>query len=458
MTKVPFSLPLIDDAVQAEVNDCLTNTGWLTTGPKVRQLEEEVKKLCGAKAALCVNSWTSGAMLMLRWFDIGPGDEVIIPAYTYSATALCVMNIGAKPVMVDVGDDFNIALKNIRAAITSKTKAILPVDVGGYPCDYDRIMELVNEVFEPSGETGSETSGTKVKRHRKPLFLLRENFSSNGTAVSEKIAPKVQFKAKSERQKKLGRPLVLADAAHSIGALYKGRPAGTLADVTVFSLHSVKNITTGEGGCICLNLPHPFDNQAEYQFLKAFALNGQTKSAFEKNQPGAWRYDIIAQGLKVNMPDICAAIGLAQIRKYESELLPERKRIFTQYNEAFSQYDWAILPPFEQGDTVSSCHLYMLRITGIGEEERDEIIRLISEKGVGVNVHYIPMAMLTLFINKGYDIADYPNTYRLYANEISLPIYNGLTEEQVAYVIEAVVDGVEKVMARSFVMEQVPSE
>ncbi len=396
MTKtfnIPFCLPLIAPSVIAEVNDCLTNTGWLTTGPKVRQLEEEVKKLTGVEAALCINSWTSGAMLMLRWFDIGPGDEVIIPAYTYSATALCVLNIGARPVMVDVGDDFNISVDNIRAAITPRTKAILPVDVGGWPCDYDAIMALVQEpdigrLFQPA----------------------------------------------SQRQEMLGRPLVLSDAAHSIGATYKNRPSGTLADATVFSFHSVKNVTTGEGGCICLSLPHPFDNGAEYQFLKAFALNGQNKSAFEKNQVGAWRYDIIAQGLKVNMPDICAAIGLAQIRMYATELLPERHRIFQQYNEGFKNCDWAILPPYDQDNRLTSCHLYMLRIRGAGETERDAIIQRISEAGIGVNVHYIPMAMLTLFKNLGYRIEDYPNTYRLYANEISLPIYNGLTEEQVEYV------------------------
>ncbi len=405
--QIPFALPVIDADVIAEVNDCLTNTGWLTTGPKVRQLEEEIKKLTGAEAALCVNSWTSGAMLMLRWFDIGPGDEVIIPAYTYSATALCVMNIGASVVMVDVKDDFNIDPAKIRAAITPRTKAILPVDIGGYPCDYDEIMALVNESF----------------------------------AVD-------RFTPNSERQRQLGRPLVLVDAAHSIGATYKGKQTGTLADATVFSLHSVKNITTGEGGCICLSLPHPFENLAEYQFLKAFALNGQNKSAFEKNQVGAWRYDIIAQGLKINMPDICAAIGLAQIRKYASELLPERKRIFEKYNEAFSKHDWAILPPYKTATKEICGHLYLLRIAGADESQRDEIIQLIAEQGVGVNVHYIPMAMLTLFKSRGYKMSDYPNTYRLYANEISLPIYNGLDDEKVAYVIQAVEDAVEAVMSR----------
>jgi len=403
--QIPFALPVIDADVIHEVNDCLTNTGWLTTGPKVRQLEEEIKKLTGVEAALCINSWTSGAMLMLRWFDIGPGDEVIIPAYTYSATALCAMNIGATPVMVDVNDDFNISVENIKNAITPLTKAILPVDIGGFPCDYEAIMTLVNEA------------------------LVKELFQPN-----------------SPRQQKLGRPLVLVDAAHSIGATYKGQQTGGLADATVFSLHSVKNVTTGEGGCVCLSLPHPFDNLTEYQFLKAFALNGQNKSAFEKNQVGAWRYDIIAQGLKINMPDICAAIGLAQIRKYASELLPERKRIFEKYNQAFSKHDWAILPPYKTTIKESCGHLYLLRINGADESQRDEIIQLISAEGVGVNVHYIPMAMLTLFKERGYHIEDYPNTYRLYANEISLPIYNGLDDAKVDYIIQSVEAAVEAVM------------
>lgn len=394
---IPFCLPLIDDDVIAEVNDCLTNTGWLTTGPKVRELETEIGKLTSTPV-LCVNSWTSGAMLMLRWLGIGPGDEVIIPAYTYSATALCALNIGAKVVMVDVGADFNMDAEKLRAALTPCTKAVIPVDIGGWPCDYDALK-----------------------------------------AVLESQEMKTMFQPANARQEQLGRPLLLADAAHSLGATYKNRPSGSLADTTVFSLHSVKNVTTGEGGAICLALPHPFDNVAEYQFLKSFALNGQTKSAFEKNQPGAWRYDIIDQGLKVNMPDICAAIGLAQIRKYQSELLPDRRRIFQQYNAAFPQKDWAVLPPYQDEIFSSSCHLYMLRIDRATEAQRDALIQKIAEAGVGVNVHYIPMAMLTLFKNLGYRMEDYPKTYSLYANEITLPVYNGLTEEQVDIVAQAVI-------------------
>ena len=399
---IPFSLPLIDEDVIAEVNDALTNTGWLTTGPKVRQLEAEISKITGTPV-LCVNSWTSGAMLMLRWLGVGPGDEVIIPAYTYSATALCAMNLGATVVMVDVDDDFTIDPDNVRAAVTEHTKVVIPVDMAGWPADYDAINAMLDE-------------------------------------------PEVRakYRPSSPRQEKLGRILVVSDAAHSIGATYKGRPDGQLADATVFSLHSVKNITTGEGGAIAIDLPAPFDNEEEYIFLRALALNGQTKSAYEKNQPGAWRYDIIDQGLKVNLPDIGAAIGLAQIRKYESTLLPDRKRIFARYQAGFAGYDWAIRPVEKNAERESSCHLYLLRIGGADESRRDRIIQSIAERGVGVNVHYIPMPMLTLFKNRGYRIEDYPVTYSLYANEITLPLYNGLTDDQIDEVIQAVIDSVEE--------------
>ena len=296
-------------------------------------------------------------------------------------------------------DDFTINPSKIKAAVSSKTKAIIPVDIGGWPCDYDRINEVLND--------------QDVKN---------------------------LFNPQSPNQIKLGRILVLADAAHSVGAFYKGKPIGTVADVTIFSLHSVKNITTGEGGAICLNLPEPFSHPEEYKFLKALSINGQTKSAFEKNQAGGWRYDIIAQGLKVNMPDICASVGLAQIRKYKSTLLPERKEIFHFYDQKFSVHDWAILPLAETEERTSSFHLYLLRIKDITEVQRDAIIQQISSKGVGVNVHYIPMPMLTLFKNLGNKMEDYPNTYKLYANEISLPIYNGLTKEQLTRVVEAVVE------------------
>lgn len=396
--KIPFSLPLIDADVIAEMHDTLTNTRWLTSGPKVKALEFEIQKFIGNDNALCVNSWTSGAMLILRWFGVGPGDEVIVPAYTYSATALCAMNIGAKPIMVDVNEDFTINADKIKAVITPKTKAVIPVDLGGYPCDYDSIKEVIN-------------------------------------------APEIKkmFTPDNERQKMLGRILILSDAAHSFGATYKGIPAGKISDATVFSFHSVKNITTGEGGGIVLNLPEPFDNIEQLNFLRIFSLNGQNKSAFEKNQIGNWRYDIIDQGLKINMPDLCATIGLAQIRKYRNELLPDRKRIYDFYVKALSQYKWAIIPPYKNGGTESSYHLFLLRIKDFTEDQRDEMIRIISKNEVGVNVHYMPMPMLSLFKSKGYVMSDYPVAHHLYKNEITLPVYNGLTDEQLDFVVNEIV-------------------
>jgi dTDP-4-amino-4,6-dideoxygalactose transaminase len=396
---IPFSLPLIDNNVINEMQDTLTNTGWLTSGPKVVALEQEFQKLTTAEKVVCVNSWVSGTMLMLRWFGVGAGDEVIVPSYTYCATALACLNMGATPVMVDVLDDFTIDPEKIKATITSKTKVIIPVDIGGLPCDYDKIMNIVKDA--------------KIKK---------------------------MFNPQSPKQEQLGRIMVLADAAHSIGATYKNKPVGVISDITIFSLHSVKNITTGEGGAICLNLPENFSIEDEYKFLKALSINGQTKSAFEKNQVGGWRYDIIAQGLKVNMPDICASVGLAQIRKYQPVLLPERKKIYDYYNEKLLPYDWTILPLKEDNERISSCHLYLLRIKNITEDQRDQIIQKISKKNVGVNVHYIPMPMLTLFKNLGYKMEDYPNTYKLYANEITLPLYNNLTIEQQQYVVDTVVE------------------
>jgi len=396
--KVKFSLPLLDQDVIDEVHHTLADVGWLCAGPQTKALEQEIAKLTGSEAVLCVSSWTSGAMVVLRWLGVGPGDEVIVPAYTFCATAMVVMNLGATPVMVDVKEDFTIDPDKIRAAVTCRTKAIIPVDLGGLPCDYDAVFRAVKDdkvrgMFSPSGDV----------------------------------------------QTKLGRILVLADAAHSIGATYQGVPVGKVADVTVFSFHSAKNITTGEGGGICLSLPSPVSNKDELRYLRALSLNGQTIGAMEKNQPGGWRYDVAAQGFKANMSDLCAAVGLAQIRKYEKELLPERKRIVDFYSQRLSQCDWAMLPPCEDHDRVAACHLYLLRIKGITEAQRDQMILSISAEDVGVNVHYIPMPMLTLFKSNGYRMEDYPVSYELYHNEITLPVYNGLTEEQLEYVVATVV-------------------
>lgn len=395
---IPFSLPLLDESVVNEVVDALTNTGWITSGPKVQQFEQEVGDYVGCPHTIAVSSWTTGAMVVLRWLGIGPGDEVIVPSYTYCATALAVMNVGATPIMVDVESPFHMDIDKLTAAISERTKAIIPVDLGGWPCDYDRILDVLN---------------------------------------SDEVRSK--FRPASRVQEQLGRPLVLSDAAHSLGAERNGKRVGTLTDVTVFSFHSVKNLTTGEGGMICLNLPAGFDPEEERRIVKYLSLNGQTKTALEKSTVGGWRYDIVDQGFKANMPDLCAAVGLAQIRQYESNMMPERKRIFDAYNDAFAGHDWALLPPMQDKNCSSSLHLYQLRIDGIDEEARNGMMRLIAEDGIGVNVHYVPMPMLTLFKNKGYRMSDYPNAFALYANEITLPVYNGLGEDNALTVAKSVI-------------------
>lgn len=400
--KIAFSPPFINDLVKAEVNESL-DSGWITTGPKVNQLENMIADLAKAPKVLCVNSWTSGAMLILNWLGVQKDDEVIIPAYTYCATALAVMHAGAKPVLVDINDDFNISVKNIANAITSKTKAIIPVDIAGWPCDYDEINNLVQQ-------------------------------------------KKALFNATSDVQKKLGRILVMADAAHSIGAKYKGKESGNLTDVTVFSLHAVKNITTAEGGAVCLNLPEPFSNDEVYATLRCYSLNGQTKDAFTKSQAGSWRYDIIYPGLKINMPDVLAAIGIGQLKVYSSNTLIRRFEIFEKYNSYFSNEDWALLPQHQNDDKSSSCHLYALRIKNANENTRDKIITLIAEHDVASNVHFQPLPLLSVFKNMGYDMKNYPNAYAQYENEISLPIYPQLTDEQIAYISQVVIDSVRKVL------------
>ncbi|HEY5371861.1 MAG TPA: DegT/DnrJ/EryC1/StrS family aminotransferase [Hanamia sp.] len=402
--KIPFSPPYIDQDVIDEVVNCL-QSGWITTGPKVKALEQEIKEFSGAEEVLCVNSWTSGAIMMLRWLGIEPGDEVIVPAYTYSATALAVLHAGATPVMVDSNEDFNISVEGILKAITSKTKAIIPVDIAGFPCDYDAIMAIVKE---------------------------------------EKIQQ--LFNPTSEVQKKLGRILVMNDAAHSLGAFYQpGIRTGSETDVAIFSLHAVKNVTTAEGGAICLNLPSSFDNANLYKELRQMTLNCQTKDAFSKSKAGGWRYDITGFGMKINMADVNAAIGLAQIRQYTS-LLERRKRVFDRYVNNLSKYDWVSLPPSKIGGKETSYHIFALRIKAITEQQRDDIIDELSKHEVAVNVHFIPMPMLTFFKNKGYEIADYPQAYKSFAAEISLPIYPQLTGEEVDYVTDSLVKAYEEVI------------
>lgn len=404
--KIPFSPPYVDSDVIAEVVDSL-QSGWITTGPKVKALETEVSKLTGVTNVLCVNSWTSGAILVLKWMGIGKGDEVIVPAYTYSATALAVLHCGATPVMVDVNEDFTINPEKIKVAITEKTKAIIPVDIAGLPCNYDEINDLIKE----------------------PEILKK-------------------FHPNSLNQEKLGRILIISDAAHSIGAEYKNKNTGNLTDITIFSFHAVKNITTAEGGAICINLPEPFSNEEEYKIMRLWTLNGQTKDAFTKSQGGSnsWKYDIIFQGLKMNMPDVCAAIGLAQMKKYQDFLMTERKRVADRYQRFFQSKNWAQTPILQDKNRTSCYHIYSLRFNNITEEQRDKIMEEIAQYEIAVNVHFIPMPMLTLFKNLGYRISDYPVAYDNYSREISLPIYPQLTDEQIDFVCDVVEKAYNKIM------------
>lgn len=405
MINIPFSPPYIDDEVKQEVLSTL-DSGWITSGPKVLALEKLVAEKTALSHVVCCNSATSGLLLMLHWYGIGKGDEVIIPAYTYAATALVVIHAGATPVMVDVADDFNIDIEKISGKITDKTKAIIPVDIAGWPCDYDKIFDLVN---------------------------------------SDNI--KTRFSPANDKQKQLGRIMVLSDAAHSIGAFYNNIPSGKCADFTVFSFHAVKNVTTAEGGAVCIHVPDDlFDHGKIYKELKLLSLNGQTKDAFTKNQGGGWRYDIVMAGYKINMPDICAAIGLAQLKKYHQVILPARKKVFDTYSAAFKAYTWAQLPPLDNASKTSSYHLYALRILNITEAQRDEMIDQIAQHGVAVNVHFQPLPLLTLFKAQGYNISDYPVAFDNYSREISLPIYPELDLIKINYIVATIAEAYQTVV------------
>jgi dTDP-4-amino-4,6-dideoxygalactose transaminase len=405
--KISFSPPFINQEILDEVSNSL-NSGWITTGPKVNALEASTAQLAGVENCLCVNSATSAMMLILHWYGVKRGDEVIVPAYTYVATALAVLHIGAVPIMVDIDDDFNISAERIAEKITDKTKAVIPVDIAGWPCNYEAIREVL--------------SRSKVRN---------------------------KFVPTSTNQEKLGRILLFSDSAHSIGSRYDNKPTVLQSDIAVYSFHAAKNVTTAEGGAILLNMPKPFDNAELYAQLRLWSLNGQTKDAFTKSQLGSWKYDIIYPGFKMNMPDVLAAIGLVQLKIYESELLPRRKIIFEKYIKGFESFDWAQLPPADNDKRKSSFHLFPLRILDIDEETRDTLIQEISTSGVSVNVHFIPMPMLTIFQNMGYDINNYPNTYSNYSREISLPIYPQLSEVEVDYIIKVVVDSYLKVITNA---------
>jgi dTDP-4-amino-4,6-dideoxygalactose transaminase len=397
---IPFSPPRMDQLIIDEVVDTL-KSGWITTGPKTKKFEKLLTAYGGHQATLCVSSASAGLELMLRWFGVKEGDEVIVPAYTYSATANVVVHCGATPVFVDINDDFNISVQAIENAITSRTKVIMPVDIGGYPCDYDLINELV-----------------KIKK----IIAL--------------------FTANSPEQEKLGRILVLSDAAHSIGGIYKNKKVGSLTDITVYSFHAVKNLTTAEGGAICLNLPEPFENEEIYKHLNIKSLHGQNKDALAKTQIGNWKYDIVEAGYKCNMTDIQAAMGLIEIQRYDEDMIVKRKHIFNLYTSLLSQFSWAQIPEYEMFDKFSSYHVFLLRINGILEMERDLIISEIFKAEVAVNVHFVPLPMMTYYKKMNYKIEDFPTSYSNFSREISLPVYYDLSDENINTVVGAVANAV----------------
>jgi dTDP-4-amino-4,6-dideoxygalactose transaminase len=399
---IPFSPPRIDQRVLDEVNAALLS-GWITTGPRTKLFEKKITEYCGCKTTVAVNSWTAGMEVFLRWWGIGEGDEVIIPVYTYCASANVVLHTGAKPIMVDIGsEDFNISITKIREAITPRTKVIMPVDISGFPCDYDAIYKLVEEF-------------------------------------------KGEFIPKNEKQEKLGRILIAADAAHSFGADYKGKKSGALADATCFSFHAVKNLTTAEGGAVCFNLPDDFDHEEIYKEFCIKILHGQSKDALAKTVKGAWRYDVLEPGYKCNMTDIQAAIGLVELERY-NENLSRRKAIFKAYDAAFEKESWSITPKYFDESRETCYHLYLLRIANVTESQRDAIIQEIFELDVAVNVHFQPLPLLTAYKSLGYSIDNYPEGYLKYASEISLPVYFNLTDEQVKTVIDAVKSAVKKIL------------
>lgn len=402
---IPFSPPRIDQKIIDEVTAAL-QSGWVTTGPRTKLFEKKITEYCGNKSTAALNSATAGLEMILRWFGVGEGDEVILPAYTYCATANVVIHCGAIPVFVDVNaHDFNISTREIEKAITSSTKVIMPVDFAGFPCDYDQINALVS----------------------------RKDIADT-------------FISKTEEQQKLGRILVLSDAAHSFGAHYRGKATGSLTDVSVFSFHAVKNLTTAEGGAVAFNLPEPFDNIELYTKFCVTSLHGQNKDALAKTLKGNWRYDVVEAGYKCNMTDLSAAIGLIEIERYKTDTLIKRKAIFDAYRDAFSAHSWAEIPIYETEEKMTSYHLFPLRIKGVTEAQRDEIIKNIFDEDVSVNVHFIPVPMLSFYTNMGYNVRNYPVTWDNYSREISLPVFYELTDEQIKRVIMAVVKSVNLVI------------
>ena len=389
--KVPFSPPDITELEIEQVVEAL-KSGWITTGPKTKALEQKIADFCGTDKAVCLNSQTACAEMALRVLGIGPGDEVIVPAYTYTATASVVCHVGAKLVMVDIQpDSLEMDYDQLETAITENTKVIIPVDLAGIPCDYDRIFSIVEkkrELFTPSNDI----------------------------------------------QRAMGRISVNADAAHAFGASWHGKQVGSIADFTAFSFHAVKNLTTAEGGALTWRDIPGIDNEAIYKQIQLLSLHGQSKDALAKTQLGAWEYDIVGPWYKCNMTDVAAAMGLAQMQRYDA-LLSRRKDIIQRYDAAFKPLGVQVLKHYTE-DYQSSGHLYITRIPGITSDQRNEIIIRMAEQGIACNVHYKPLPMMTAYKNLGFDVADYPNAYRYFANEITLPLHTCLTDEMINYVID----------------------
>lgn len=391
MKKIPFSPPDIGEEEINEVIDCL-KSGWITTGPKTKLFENNIAEYCNTNKTVALNSATAALELTLRLLGIGPGDEVIVPAYTYTASCSPIYHVGATPIMVDIQKDhFEMDYDAVERMITDKTKVIIPVDIGGVLCDYDRVFEIVKN---------------KAK----------------------------MFTPKNELQKQFGRIIVVADCAHGIGAKRDGKMAGEIADFTTFSFHAVKNLTTAEGGAVTWRKDLGLDDEAIYKRFQILSLHGQTKDALAKSKLGAWEYDILEPAYKCNMTDINAALGLVQLKRYNS-LVERRHEIIKKYNDGLKNLNVQVLP-HETTNSTSSGHLYITRVNGITSEKRNEIIVKMAERGIATNVHYKPLPMLTAYKNLGFDIKNYPNAYSYFENEITLPLYSILKDEDVDYVIE----------------------
>lgn len=395
MKKIPFSPPDMSEAEINEVAEAL-RSGWITTGPKTKEFERLIAMCCQTEQAVCLNSATACMELILRVLGVGQGDEVITPAYTYTATASVTCHVGAKVVMVDTApDSFEMDYDKLADAITERTKVVLPVDLAGVVCDYDKIFAAVES-----------------KKHL--------------------------FSPANDIQKAYGRVIVLADAAHAFGAKWHGKMCGEIADFTSFSFHAVKNLTTAEGGALTWRNHDGVDNESLYKQFQLLSLHGQNKDAFAKTRLGAWEYDIVAPYYKCNMTDVMAGIGLAQLKRYP-EMLYRRRQIIERYNEGLKGCDVQVLDHFGD-DHSSSGHLYLVRLLGEDVEYRNVVIEQMAERGIACNVHYKPLPIMTAYKNLGFDIANYPNAYNQYHNEITLPLHTSLTDEDVEYVISNFVD------------------